>query len=647
MQIEVEAIAAIALSDLRLFLVITEDGAVYATRSYNQTMRDMIPGATGDPISLAVPGDTVMREYDFFLDSTWVMDSCNAVVFVQDYSTKEIIHSAASRILDLIRRDVGPAMLLSPGDTVACDSSYAIQVRIANFGDGTETFDVTCQIDTLGETVYSDTETVTALAPGGTYDVTFVPGWDVPVAHEMVYDITVATLLGVDDSTGNDTLFGTFLGRCRRDVAPTRVVWPGDTVYCGSSSEPEIAVANLGQIEEGFDLVVSIDTGGFALYTDTAAVLSLGPAETTNVNLASWLVPVAHDVIYDLTVWTELLEDADASNDTLRESSLGWCSGWRDVYPSRVIWPGDTVLCDSAGDIRVMTINAGGLDETFDVVVVIDTNGTMYYSDTAGVFDLTAGDSTEAVFAPWTVPGLDSTTYGIRAWTLLASDSIPANDTLSGSFYAYCIHHDCGVEAILAPPDTVSIDTANIPRASIRNWGMIDEALDVVCTIDGYADTQHVAGLAPGTASEVIFAPWDGSTPGPYLMTVVTVLLSDENPQNDTASKAIWGLTAVSELRAPVRTPYVTRILDHSPNPLTTHARIDYCIAAAGRTSLSVYDMSGRLIKTLFDGRLNAGYYSALWEGADSAGNPVASGVYFYRLKVGTAEATRKTVVLR
>ncbi|MFQ5906284.1 MAG: Omp28-related outer membrane protein, partial [bacterium] len=101
----VEALDFLSFSDLRLFTVITEDGIFFAgpngTLIHDQTMRDMIPASTGEPVGLSSPGDTLLRDYNFTIDGTWVDDSCNVVVFIQDYATKEILQAAVSRITDL------------------------------------------------------------------------------------------------------------------------------------------------------------------------------------------------------------------------------------------------------------------------------------------------------------------------------------------------------------------------------------------------------------------------------------------------------------------------------------------------------------------------------------------------------------------
>jgi flagellar hook assembly protein FlgD len=63
--------------------------------------------------------------------------------------------------------------------------------------------------------------------------------------------------------------------------------------------------------------------------------------------------------------------------------------------------------------------------------------------------------------------------------------------------------------------------------------------------------------------------------------------------------------------------------------------------------SLRVYNVSGRLIRTLVSGSAPAGPSTVTWDGRDSAGGRVSSGVYFYRLDNGQRSLTRKGVLLR
>jgi len=60
-----------------------------------------------------------------------------------------------------------------------------------------------------------------------------------------------------------------------------------------------------------------------------------------------------------------------------------------------------------------------------------------------------------------------------------------------------------------------------------------------------------------------------------------------------------------------------------------------------------VYNVAGQRVRTLVNGRQRAGYKAIEWDGRDDAGRRVAPGVYFYRMKAGRFEATRKLTLLR
>jgi len=90
-----------------------------------------------------------------------------------------------------------------------------------------------------------------------------------------------------------------------------------------------------------------------------------------------------------------------------------------------------------------------------------------------------------------------------------------------------------------------------------------------------------------------------------------------------------------------------TRLVGASPNPFNPVTTIMFELAAPGEVSVTVYDVSGRMIRSLVDGRLPAGMHEVTWNGLDGSGSAVASGVYFYRLVAGEVVQTRKMVLLR
>jgi len=85
-----------------------------------------------------------------------------------------------------------------------------------------------------------------------------------------------------------------------------------------------------------------------------------------------------------------------------------------------------------------------------------------------------------------------------------------------------------------------------------------------------------------------------------------------------------------------------------SPNPTSRGAALALELKAGTRTSASVYDVAGRVVRRLFGDRsLEAGRHTLAWDGRDDAGRQVAAGVYYLRLATPGGDETRKVVVVR
>jgi len=83
------------------------------------------------------------------------------------------------------------------------------------------------------------------------------------------------------------------------------------------------------------------------------------------------------------------------------------------------------------------------------------------------------------------------------------------------------------------------------------------------------------------------------------------------------------------------------------PNPFTSTASLTYAIPEPGHPTLSVYDLTGKLVRTLVDEEREAGWHTATWDGSDRYGTAVAGGVYFLRLTAGGYTFTQKAVLVR
>lgn len=87
------------------------------------------------------------------------------------------------------------------------------------------------------------------------------------------------------------------------------------------------------------------------------------------------------------------------------------------------------------------------------------------------------------------------------------------------------------------------------------------------------------------------------------------------------------------------------------PNPFNSTTAISYQLSAISNqlsaVTLRVYNIAGQLVKTLIDERQGTGNHSVLWDGRDEKGEMVGSGVYIYRLRVGSEVLSKKMVLLK
>ncbi|NIM65448.1 MAG: T9SS type A sorting domain-containing protein [Candidatus Latescibacteria bacterium] len=95
-------------------------------------------------------------------------------------------------------------------------------------------------------------------------------------------------------------------------------------------------------------------------------------------------------------------------------------------------------------------------------------------------------------------------------------------------------------------------------------------------------------------------------------------------------------------------TPQFTNSLAQNyPNPFNPSTTIKYSIKERAHVSLKIYNVAGQLVKTLVNEEKPAGEYTKGWNGRSDAGDPVASGVYFYKLATKHFTKTKKMVILK
>ena len=118
--------------------------------------------------------------------------------------------------------------------------------------------------------------------------------------------------------------------------------------------------------------------------------------------------------------------------------------------------------------------------------------------------------------------------------------------------------------------------------------------------------------------------------------------------------RSFWSDTFAIPITDPLETsadgvgmPAAFALHEAHPNPFNPVTRLSYALPEAGEVSLIVYDAQGREVRVLRRGREPAGIRGVTWDGRDSRGRPVGSGVYIARLEAGRFQQSRKLVLLR
>ncbi len=122
------------------------------------------------------------------------------------------------------------------------------------------------------------------------------------------------------------------------------------------------------------------------------------------------------------------------------------------------------------------------------------------------------------------------------------------------------------------------------------------------------------------------------------------------NNNNDVAGPSISfgedGTTSVEQQKG-TSIPKEFELSQNYPNPFNPSTTISFGLPVNSHTTLKVYDLLGREVVTLFEGELNEGHHSIIWNGENNYGMQVGSGTYIYRIVAGEKIFTRKMMLLK
>jgi len=125
-----------------------------------------------------------------------------------------------------------------------------------------------------------------------------------------------------------------------------------------------------------------------------------------------------------------------------------------------------------------------------------------------------------------------------------------------------------------------------------------------------------------------------------YVVTAVDIH-ENESEYSDPVSVALLSLLDVNGL------PENYTLHQNFPNPFNPTTTLRYDLPEDAMTTITVYDMMGRLVQTLVSGNKSAGYHSLKWDATNKYGSPVSAGVYIYSIQAGNHRDIKKMILLK
>ena len=209
----------------------------------------------------------------------------------------------------------------------------------------------------------------------------------------------------------------------------------------------------------------------------------------------------------------------------------------------------------------------------------------------------------------------------------------------------------------LAEPEPVTEDVNGDGVVNIQDLVAVAGALgetgenDADVNGDGVVNIQDLVAVAAAMAGAAAApAVTHHQVKGQLTSADVREWIAQAQAENLTDPKLQRGIRFLHYLLAMLTLPEETKLLANYPNPFNPETWIPYQLAKPAEVTLTIYDVGGNVVRTLALGHQPAGFYegksrSAYWDGRNSGGEPVASGIYFYTLSAGDFSATRKMLI--
>ena len=194
------------------------------------------------------------------------------------------------------------------------------------------------------------------------------------------------------------------------------------------------------------------------------------------------------------------------------------------------------------------------------------------------------------------------------------------------------------IQDLLLVSNSFGIETPQYPKADVNEDGRID-IIDLLLVAAHFGECSEPA--SPQTYSNI----------RPEHLGLIEEWLTEARISDDGSDVFRHGIEILEHL---INTAVPTRtvLLPNYPNPFNPETWIPYDLARDADVHIYIYDLKGKVIRQLAIGFQTAGTYrtqsrAAHWDGRNSVGEPVASGIYFCTLQAGGFKTTRQMVILK
>jgi len=239
--------------------------------------------------------------------------------------------------------------------------------------------------------------------------------------------------------------------------------------------------------------------------------------------------------------------------------------------------------------------------------------------------------------------------YRFESYSYTASTLYDSMSTTDGKHYFLILAHTINPEIFynsnidsgysvdnLAPAPPANLTASVVENAIELNWEKSAEP-----DFSVYIIYRNGSIYATTSQNNYIDANVEIGQSYSYKLTAVDV---HEN-NSDFSEEALVTITNVHRITSDI--PKTFKLSQNYPNPFNPETSISYQIPNTNQVEIRIYNTIGIEIKSLVNEKQNAGHYNVQWDGKNSNGNKVVSGIYLYQIKAGDYVCTKKMALMK